>query len=248
MVVRERYFQWPSEHQIKQAEADGCFLVPTGFSGSLTEDTEWRISFSMLERDLIWSWKYTQVKCYVFLKLVLKRLIQPVVPEVLNTYQLKTLMFWQIEGNSPEMWSSEKLECVIMHLLQMLLNWVEAAYCPHYFIKDNNLFKVKVYGENQQRLADILQKLVNAGLMYIIQQFPQMHQLFKHAQRDTLDQILSEQNALLWAKYLTEGSNYISMIYTSSLGGLVSGEKLEDAIKNQQNFVRHYNQLLRRVQ
>lgn len=106
-LTRERNFQFPSTQQIKEAAAEGCLLAPIGFPGSPNEDIEWRISFSVIERDLLWLWNNIQLKCYVFMKLILKRLVEAAVPNIICSYHLKTFMFWQIEVSDSEMWKPE---------------------------------------------------------------------------------------------------------------------------------------------
>ena len=73
---RPRHFGWPSSHDISSIIDFGCHLVPIGHPHSDTKLTEWRISFSVAERALVWSFNHIQMQCYAVMKIILKQFIK----------------------------------------------------------------------------------------------------------------------------------------------------------------------------
>ncbi|VDI44530.1 Hypothetical predicted protein [Mytilus galloprovincialis] len=66
---------WPS-YDVKQSIVKhGVLFVPIGVKGSTQEELEWRISFSVGEKLLIFSFTHTQLLCYALVKILLKDVI-----------------------------------------------------------------------------------------------------------------------------------------------------------------------------
>ena len=59
---RPRNYGWPSEHDKEDIEQFGCHFVPIGHSLSERKSLEWRLSFSIAERTLVWSFNHTQLQ------------------------------------------------------------------------------------------------------------------------------------------------------------------------------------------
>lgn len=247
-IVRQRNFLWPSHQQITNAVNGGCFLVPVGKPGSPTENIEWRISFSLLERDLVWSWNDTQVKCYVFLKLIMKDVVNEFASEVLSSYHLKTLMFWQIEESDIDMWQPEKLCVLVMGMMKKLLDHVHTGHCPHYFIKEYNLFESKVHGENQQKLLHILNILIDKGAMYCIEQCSYLNGWYCNTMN-----VATEHEAIIashWKKItheatLRNGCNVIDITLRFMMDNLFTST-LTDSIQNHNLFIQRHKLLLKK--
>ena len=73
---RPRHYGWPTQRDREYIEQFGCHLVPVGHPLSSAKSLEWRLSFSIAERTLVWSFNHTQLQCYAILKLILKRIRQ----------------------------------------------------------------------------------------------------------------------------------------------------------------------------
>ena len=71
-VKRCRQFGWPTARDISSIVAFGCHLVPVGHPKSPLKLIEWRISFSIAERTLVWSFNRVQMQCYAVMKIILK--------------------------------------------------------------------------------------------------------------------------------------------------------------------------------
>jgi hypothetical protein len=62
---------WPSGDVKSQIIEHGVLFVPIGSKGSQNEDIEWRISFSVGEKLLIYSFTHTQLLCYALMKILI---------------------------------------------------------------------------------------------------------------------------------------------------------------------------------
>ena len=71
-VHRMRHFSWPTSQDISTITDFGFHLVPVGHTHSDTKLMEWRITFSMAERTLVWSFNHVQMQCYAVMKIILK--------------------------------------------------------------------------------------------------------------------------------------------------------------------------------
>ena len=71
---RPRQFGWPTTRDMSSIVNFGFHLVPVGHPDSRTKFLEWRISFSLAERTLVWSFNHTQMQCYAVMKIILKRI------------------------------------------------------------------------------------------------------------------------------------------------------------------------------
>ncbi|KAK3595799.1 hypothetical protein CHS0354_025438 [Potamilus streckersoni] len=156
-VTRKRG-HWPSRETIDYIVSQGCRVVPVGPRGSKTRYLEWRISFAIAERELIKSFNNTQHKCYALLKMLLKEAIDAEIKDVLSSFNMKNTLLWTIENTEAELWRPERITLAFMECLNNLIKWVKDSSCPSYFVPENNVFELKVFGENEQKLLPILEK------------------------------------------------------------------------------------------
>ncbi|CAG2225847.1 unnamed protein product [Mytilus edulis] len=109
---------WPPSDVILNSVSQGILLVPIGSKFGSTEDCsfEWRISFSLQERDLIHSFNHTQVLCYTAFKYLKKDLLTE---SGLCSYFIKTAIFWLCEELDNNMWIPKHfVQC--LHAIQGL--------------------------------------------------------------------------------------------------------------------------------
>ena len=57
-INRPRHFGWPTPHDISSIVDFGCHIVPVGHPLSTRKEMEWRISYSIAERTLVWSFNH----------------------------------------------------------------------------------------------------------------------------------------------------------------------------------------------
>ncbi|XP_071133708.1 cyclic GMP-AMP synthase-like receptor isoform X2 [Mytilus edulis] len=102
---------WPSSNLVSQITSLGVLFVPIGCKGSVNEHVEWRISFSVAEKMLIFSFSHTQLLCYALLKILLKEVIEKDLDlkGILCSYFLKTLMFWMSEESDQSIWRPDNI-------------------------------------------------------------------------------------------------------------------------------------------
>ncbi|XP_063397535.1 uncharacterized protein LOC134681828 [Mytilus trossulus] len=105
---------WPDHRLVMSVVKEGVLFVPIGCRGSANEDLEWRISFSMAEKQLIFSFSHAQLLCYALLKIILKDIIKSKHGDLICSYFLKTIMFWLCEESSPsELHPGNIISCII---------------------------------------------------------------------------------------------------------------------------------------
>ncbi|VDH98514.1 Hypothetical predicted protein [Mytilus galloprovincialis] len=157
---------WPPHEIISKVISSGVLMVPIGCKGSINEHLEWRISFSVAEKFLIFSFSHTQLLCYAMLKILLKEIIEKHedLKGLLCSYFLKTLMFWILEETDQYQWRPDNIIPCFMACLQRLLYCVKYSILSHYFISDNNLFYLRFNTNNEGLLTTILTNLYKQGI------------------------------------------------------------------------------------
>ncbi|XP_069140719.1 uncharacterized protein [Argopecten irradians] len=165
-VNRPRLHEWPGKCLIDQIVHDGCYLVPVGDKTSPDPFLQWRISFVTAERKLIHSIGHVQFQVYCLIKYLKKQISTRLKQiygdaDIVSSYVIKTVLFYALEFTPLSFWQEKNLFLCLMLCLNILITWVNAAFCPNYFINTNNMFLGKVHGENQQKLLHILEDLHN---------------------------------------------------------------------------------------
>jgi tetratricopeptide (TPR) repeat protein len=161
---------WPSS-EIKSNIIDhGILFVPIGCKGSKNEDIEWRFSFSVGEKPLIYSFTHVQLICYALMKILLKDVIDSDDDRkgLLCSYYIKNIIFWVSEELPLSIWRAENLISCFMRCFERLLYCVEYSMCPHYFIPGINMFENKIEGNEQQVLLGRLNVLYSYGWRCIL--------------------------------------------------------------------------------
>ncbi|XP_069110457.1 uncharacterized protein [Argopecten irradians] len=165
-VSRPRLHDWPGKGLIHQIVQGGCYLVPVGDKTSSDTFLQWRISFASAERKLIHSVSHVQFLVYCLLKYILKQISDKLKQiyrdeDIVSSYIIKTVLFYALECTSKSFWQERNIFLCFMLCLNILTSWVKTAYCPNYFISNNNMFLGKVHGEVQQSLLHFLVYLHN---------------------------------------------------------------------------------------
>ena len=160
---RPRHCGWPTPTDITQITDFGCHLVAVGYPLSSTKEMEWRISFSVAERILVWSFNHVQIQCYAVLKIILKEFIKVrCSPQnyVLCSYFIKTFLFWKFEVTQSTFWRADNLRACISFLLVEFTKCIRDRVLPHYFFPSFNLLSVKLTREAQRELLPILETAI----------------------------------------------------------------------------------------
>ncbi|VDI01675.1 cyclic GMP-AMP synthase [Mytilus galloprovincialis] len=153
---------WPDNNLVTSVVQYGVLFVPIGCKGSANEDLEWRISFSMAEKQLIFSFSHTQLLCYALLKIILKDIIKTKHSDLICSYFLKTIMFWLCEESNPSDWNPANMIPCFMNCLRRLIYCVQYKTCLHYFIPENNLFEGRFTDYQHRSLLDKLHDIYHS--------------------------------------------------------------------------------------
>ena len=147
---RPRRYGWPTLTDITQITDFGCHLVAVGYPPSSSKEMEWRISFSIAERILVWSFNHVQIQCYAVMKIILKEFIKVRCSPpnyVLCSYFIKTFLFWKFEVTESTFWRAENFRACISFLLVEFTKCIRDRELPHYFFPSFNLLSVKLTRE-----------------------------------------------------------------------------------------------------
>lgn len=139
-ITRHRPSGWPSLELVSLIVKEGCALVPVSPLKSLT-GLEWRISFSSCERKLAQSLSNCQKGCFLIVKGIWRHFLKHPSKKGVQSYHLKTAMFWVCEEVSPADWRKDKIGVGALRILQKLYSFLVNMCCPHYLIPENNLFQ-----------------------------------------------------------------------------------------------------------
>ena len=161
---------WPSSELKSKIIDHGILFVPIGCKGSKNEDIEWRFSFSVGEKLLIYSFTHVQLICYALMKILLKDVIDSDddCKGLLCSYYIKNIIFWVSEELPLSLWQPENLIYCFMSCFERLLYCVEYSMCPHYFIPEINMFENKIEGHERQVLLGRLKVLYRYGWRCIL--------------------------------------------------------------------------------
>ena len=165
---RPRHYGWPSQDDKGYIEQFGCHVVPVGHPVSTRKSLEWRLSFSVAERTLVWSFNHTQLQCYAVMKLILKDVIKKKCSEkhksVLCSYFIKTMLFWQFERTESSFWKPTNLTDCLMYLINAFRDCIRIGVLRHYFVPHFNLLEIKLTREAQSELLHIFEMVLEVGV------------------------------------------------------------------------------------
>ncbi|XP_068671823.1 cyclic GMP-AMP synthase-like receptor 1 isoform X1 [Montipora foliosa] len=136
---------WPNQNLVREIWHDGCHLVTKQPKGSNVPEHEkgflWRYSFSEAEKKLFVRGGHGEARsCRKQVLRILKALKEEL--ELHPSYHLKPCCFMSVgKSPNPNSWSFDHLRDRFMSLLQRLLNSLRQKNCPHYFMREFNLFE-----------------------------------------------------------------------------------------------------------
>ena len=171
-IFRPRSFGWPSEQLITHIVDTGVLLVPIGSKSSSAEShpLEWRISYSLAEKLLIYSFSHSQLLCYATLKIILKDIIKQhsCMDNILCSYFLKTTIFWLSEEIDPAFWTPSNLFQCVMLCIKRISYWITRRFIPNYFIPQHNMIDRQIPGQSFEKLELLLETMYNKGYKFIL--------------------------------------------------------------------------------
>ena len=162
-VQRPRHFGWPTSQDISTITDFGFHLVPVGHPHSDTNLMEWRLSFSIAERTLVWSFNHIQMQCYAVMKIILKEYIKVRCNphnQILCSYFIKTFLFWKYEATEFNFWREDNLRECIKYLMTEFSKCIREGVLRHYFIPRFNLLSVKLTRAAQIELLQLFDIII----------------------------------------------------------------------------------------
>ncbi|XP_062569172.1 uncharacterized protein LOC134231246 [Saccostrea cucullata] len=165
---RRRPHGWPERHLVRDIYNKGCHVVPIGrtfIDGKglwCVDPMSWRLSFSVAEKRLVYTFNDTQFLVYGIFKLLVKEAFRET-RNVLCSYFMKTVLFWCIEETPKEWWRQERLVSCIEICFKRLISWVSNGCCPNYFVRENNMFLGKLDEVERESLFIHLSELYGEG-------------------------------------------------------------------------------------
>jgi tetratricopeptide (TPR) repeat protein len=156
---------WPCSDVKSHIIGHGVLFVPIGSKGSKNEHIEWRISFSVGEKILIYSFTQTQLLCYALMKILIKDVVNrdSRCKDLICSFYIKNIIFWVSEETSLSIWRPENFISCFMSCLRRLIYCLEYGICLHYFIPKINMFENKIEEQERQLLLGHLNALWSYG-------------------------------------------------------------------------------------
>ena len=165
-LTRTRQSGFPDQEMCDRFVQFGSFLVSTGHSQSTERDLQWRISFSVQEREIMFQLNQVQFKCYVILKMIKNNFIKPRVSgKSLTSYHCKTSIFYLLEETSADLWYPDRLVYHVTKCLETLIKWFKVGFVPNYFIPESNMLKCD--SKTSQKVVIVLSSLLETTPEYL---------------------------------------------------------------------------------
>ena len=207
-IRRTRPFGWPASVDISTIVNFGCHLVPVGHPLSNTKSLEWRISFSIAERILVWSFNHVQMQCYAVMKIILKEFIKrrcSAQNQVLCSYFIKTFLFWKYETTKMDFWCKGNFRECIKYLLTEFSKCIHEGVLRHYFFPKFNLLSVKLTTEAQTELMQLFDLIIQYDI-------------------NILKECTTLQN--IWSKFLSANENQMNIIHCEKKSNFIKNDEL----------------------
>ncbi|XP_053402174.1 uncharacterized protein LOC128557818 [Mercenaria mercenaria] len=142
------------------AKTTKCFVVGVGSKVSENADFEWRISTSLAERCLMFNLNITQIRCYILMKMILKRYINLDNESYISSFMCKTVLFHCIASKPSNIWKECNLINCLCYCIYTLNQCVLCGNCPHFIVHGNNVmagkFSAKVRHELLERMSNLI--------------------------------------------------------------------------------------------
>ena len=133
--------EWPKPSIVQDVLHAGFQLVPrTSKSEGSDPGSSFRLSFNEAETILAKSLNQVQRECFRCLKMYYYEKLETD-PKLLETYHLKTILFWTLENTSESFWRKDDMAYCCITLLSNLSESLKSGCLFHYFIPNNNIFQ-----------------------------------------------------------------------------------------------------------
>ncbi|XP_062615585.1 uncharacterized protein LOC134277285 isoform X2 [Saccostrea cucullata] len=163
-------FKWPSKKVVAKIKSLSCHAVAVGDKMSKHSDVEWRISYLLWERELVWSFNDIQLQGYVLLKVLLNKYIDPVAPEELSSYHMKTIVFWESENTIDNCWHPKYLLQFVRNCLLRLKCCILSCTLKHFIDRGKNLLLWRLQDpEVKDAIRNVIEEIIQNIITYLMQ-------------------------------------------------------------------------------
>ncbi|CAC5425142.1 unnamed protein product [Mytilus coruscus] len=167
-VTRIRKSNWPNQLLVKKIKQMPCHVLPIGHPESDKCDLEWRFAYILPEQELMWNLNDVQIQCYVIFKTLTKEWLDPIAPDEISSFHLKTILFWLSEEIVD--WTPEQLIDNVKKCFDHLYKAIAEVHLSHYFFRSRNLFSGKLHnGETRAKLLSKCLQLQKNVIPFFLQ-------------------------------------------------------------------------------
>ncbi|XP_052809462.1 uncharacterized protein LOC128237927 [Mya arenaria] len=121
-----------------------CNLVPVGHPESENAMLEWRISYNLTEREIMFGFNITHIQTYVVLKMLQRMYFKRILGNSLTSFHCKTALFHAVASTETVFWVKRNLIRCVRQCLKMIRIFAKKRFCPHFFNKTFNIFSGKL--------------------------------------------------------------------------------------------------------
>ena len=254
-VLRPRQYGWPDTQLLEEIASLHGFVVPVANKETMYPQTEWRICYTKAEIVLMRSLNEFQTKLYILLKHVSKLVLKPICSEM-SSYIMKNILFWMVERNPKENFTSSNLIDRLVDGLVFLKGSLYTNTLKSYMIEDRNLLQGRVTDDEMRMLIKALEFCITekdnmlkrcdklwSGFNRLIQNPQQFTE--EAEKRDEIEQLVLKKNIIFKEVEKPEGhsasgllsrleSNALYMKYDEELHKLVlpDRDQIETSGKN----------------
>jgi len=160
---------WPKPETLEYAKQCPVFFIPHGHPHSELKERnlQWRLSTTLTERALMFSFTEVQMLVYILLKMLKIEHIKPKFGDNFSTFHIKTAMMYTIERYHPEIWCIDNIVLCATYCIDTLIQWAHERVCPHFTMGGVNLFHGKLSEQDSKELAVLLTDLNKSIVEYV---------------------------------------------------------------------------------
>ncbi|XP_052808277.1 uncharacterized protein LOC128237101 [Mya arenaria] len=124
-----------------------CNFVPVGHHESENAILEWRISYNLTEREIMFGFNITHIQTYVVLKMLQRHYFkrhEVIMENSFTSFHCKTALFHAVASTEAGFWVKRNLINCVRQCLKMIRIFAKKRFCPHFFNKAFNIFSGKL--------------------------------------------------------------------------------------------------------
>ncbi|KAL4227938.1 hypothetical protein ACF0H5_013377 [Mactra antiquata] len=158
-LSRPRPNNWPTKEDLEWIAQLEAHAVPVGYKGSINQEFEWRVCYSLAELYLMKSLNECQIQIYIALKMLAKNCLQSISKDI-TSYVLKNVTLWVCESRPIGDFQKDCLLERTLDGLKFLQKCLKENNLPSYMISRRNLLAGRITADQRRQLSDLLETLI----------------------------------------------------------------------------------------